>query len=115
MILLKQSSIILTGDGFPISNILLIREMSAVGWHGENMNGLSMNRYLATIVPFQKDKLDKGSLIRHLSDNYANAPQGLFGTLKISQILHNNLNKFSPSSLFTRFIKRISYDSLSFI
>ena len=50
--------------------------MAAVGWHGENMNGLSMNRYLATIVPFQKDKLDKGSLIRHLSDNYANAPQG---------------------------------------
>ena len=92
-----------------ISNILLIREMSAVGWHGENMNGLSMNRYLATIVPFQNDKLDKGSLTRHLSDNYANAPQGLFGTLKISQISHNNLNKFSPSSLFTRFIKRISY------
>ena len=50
-----------------------------------------------------------GSLTRHLSDNYANAPQGLFGTLKISQISHNNLNKFSPSSLFTRFIKRISY------
>ena len=68
-----------------------------------------MNRYLATIVPFQNDKLDKGSLTRHLSDNYANAPQGLFGTLKISQISHNNLKKFSPSSLFTRFIKRISY------
>tara|TARA_B100001175_G_C19489842_1_gene631989 strand:- start:1401 stop:2102 length:702 start_codon:yes stop_codon:yes gene_type:complete len=92
-----------------ISNILLIREMAAVGWHGENMNGLSMSRYLATIVPFKNDKVDKGSLIRHLSDNYANAPQGLFGTLKISQISHNNLNKFSPSTLFDRFIKRISY------
>ena len=92
-----------------ISNILLIREMAAVGWHGENMNGLSMSRYLATIVPFQKDKLDKGSLIRHLSDNYANAPQGLFGTLKISQISHNNLKKFLPPTLFERFIKRISY------
>ena len=92
-----------------ISNILLIREMAAVGWHGENMNGLSMNRYLATIVPFKKNKLDNGSLVRHLSDNYANAPQGLFGTLKISHISQHNLKIFLPPTLFDRIIKRISY------
>ena len=92
-----------------ISNILLIREMAAVGWHGENMNGLSMNRYLATIVPFQKNKLDSGSLIRHLSDKYANIPQGSFGTLKISQLSHKNLNKFLPLTFFDKFFRRVSY------
>ena len=92
-----------------VSNILLIREMAAVGWHGENMNGLSMGRYLATIIPFKKNKLDDGALIRHLSDNYANAPQGLFGRLKISQIPHSNLNKFLPLTIFDKLLKRTSY------
>ena len=92
-----------------VSNILLIREMAAVGWHGENMNGISMGRYLATIIPFKKKKLDDGALIRHLSDNYANAPQGLFGRLKISQIPHSNLNKFLPLTIFDKLLKRTSY------
>ena len=92
-----------------ISNILLIREMAAVGWHGENMNGLSMNRYKATVVPFKNNKLDDGSLIRHLSDNYANAPQGLFGTLKISQISHNDLKKFLPLTFFDKLFRRLGY------
>ena len=41
-----------------ISGILLIREMAAVGWHGQNMNGQFMNRYHATIIPLVNDRLD---------------------------------------------------------
>lgn len=39
-----------------VSGILLIREMAAVGWHGENMNGQYMNRYKATIIPIKNNK-----------------------------------------------------------
>ena len=81
--------------------------MAAVGWHGENMNGISMGRYLATIIPFKNGKLDDGALIRHLSDNYANAPQGLFGRLKISQIPHSNLEKFLPITIFDKLLKEL--------
>ena len=70
-----------------ISDILLIREMAAVGWHGQNMNGLDMGRYSATIVPLKKGKLENKSFIRHLPDNYANAPRGLFGTFKMNDIV----------------------------
>ena len=92
-----------------ISDILLIREMAAVGWHGKNMNGLDMDRYLNTIVPLINKKLNSNSFIRHLSDNYANAPQGFFGTFKINDIVDKNLKKFVPPSNIMNFFKRFKY------
>ncbi len=92
-----------------ISDILLIREMAAVGWHGKNMNGLDMDRYLNTIVPLKNKKLNNSSFIRHLSDNYANAPQGFFGTFKMDDIVDKNLKKFIPSNNFKNIFKRIRY------
>ncbi len=92
-----------------ISDILLIREMAAVGWHGQNMNGLDMGRYSATIVPLKKGKLENKYFIRHLPDNYANAPRGLFGTFKMNDIVKKDLKKFTPSNSFDRLIKRLRY------
>tara|TARA_Y100000817_G_scaffold309953_1_gene299843 strand:- start:653 stop:1588 length:936 start_codon:yes stop_codon:yes gene_type:complete len=92
-----------------ISDILLIREMAAVGWHGQNMNGIDMGRYLATIVPLKNGKVENKSFIRHLSDNYANAPRGLFGTFSMNDIVKKDLKKFIPTSFLGRFFKRLKY------
>ena len=92
-----------------ISDILLIREMAAVGWHGQNMNGKDMGRYLATVVPLKNGKVDNRSFVRHLSDNYANAPQGLFGTFKMTDIAEKNLKKFIPINFLGRIFKRLKY------
>ena len=92
-----------------VSDILLIREMAAVGWHGQNMNGIDMERYLGTIVPLKKGRTDSKSFIRHLSDNYANSPPGLFGTFKMSDIVEKNLKQFKPVSSIGRLLKRVKY------
>ncbi len=92
-----------------ISDILLIREMAAVGWHGQNMNGIDMGRYLATIVPLKKEKVENKSFIRHLPDNYANAPRGLFGTFKMNDIAKKDLKKFTPINSLGRLFKRLKY------
>ena len=92
-----------------ISDILLIREMAAVGWHGQNMNGLDMGRYLGTIVPLKNRKVDSRSFIRHLPDNYANAPRGLFGTFRMSDIVEKDLKKFQPITSVGKFFKRVKY------
>ena len=89
------------------SGILHIREMAAWGWHGINMNGVDMDRYLTTIVPLKKGKPDKNSYIRHLSDNYANSPMGLFGTFKIESILSNKLKNFKPLTPLGKLLRRL--------
>ena len=93
-----------------ISGILLIREMAAVGWHGENMNGQFMNRYHATIIPLDNDRLDKNSYIEHISNKYANNPAGLFGTIKINNLLSKKLNKFTPGNFFYKLIFRLKFN-----
>lgn len=93
-----------------ISGILLIREMAAVGWHGENMSGQFMNRYLSTIIPLVNDRLDKNSYIKHISNKYANNPAGLFGTIKINNLLSKKLNKFTPSNFFYKLILRLKFN-----
>ena len=93
-----------------ISGILLIREMAAVGWHGQNMNGQFMNRYHATIIPLVNDRLDKNSYIKHISNKYANNPAGLFGTIKINNLLSKKLNKFTPSNFFYKLILRLKFN-----
>lgn len=93
-----------------ISGILLIREMAAVGWHGENMSGQFMNRYYSTIIPLVNDRLDKNSYIKHISNKYANNPAGLFGAIKINNLLSKNLNKFIPSNFFYKLILRLKFN-----
>ena len=92
-----------------ISGILLIREMATIGWHGINMNGTDMNRYLATIIPLIKGGLDSNSFVRHLSNNYSKNPAGLFGTFKIKDIPEKNLKEFTPTSPIESFFKRALY------
>jgi hypothetical protein len=93
-----------------ISGVLLIREMAAVGWHGENMGGEgSMNRYKATIIPLNNHKLNKNAFIKHLSNKYANNPAGLFGTMSINNIMSKKLIKFIPKNFFYQSTVRLKF------
>ena len=92
-----------------ISGILLIREMATIGWHGVNMNGIDMDRYLATIIPLKKGQLDSNSFVRHLSNNFSINPSGLFGTFKIKDIPEKHLEEFKPITPLEKFIKRVGY------
>jgi hypothetical protein len=83
--------------------------MAAVGWHGEDMNGLFMNRYQATIIPLINSKPDKYSYIKHISNKYANDPAGLFGTIKIKNLMTNNLKKFKMRNLSNQRILRLKF------
>ena len=83
--------------------------MSMIGWHGDNMDGIDMNRYLATIIPLKKGQLDKNSFIRDLSNKYSMNPRGLFGTFKVKDILEKNLQEFKPITPVGRFFKRATY------
>ena len=40
-------------------------EMSAIGWHGKNMD-----RYYETVFPVKNDVISKGALLHHLPNNY---------------------------------------------
>lgn len=97
-----------------ISGILLIREMATIGWHGVNINGKDMNKYIATIIPLKNKKIDNASFVRHLSNNFSINPAGLFGTVKINDIPDKNLKEFRPSTKVERFFKRVSYIIYSF-
>lgn len=92
-----------------ISGILLIREMAAVGWHGEDMNGQFMNRYQATIIPLINNQLDKNSFIKHISNKYANNPAGLFGTIKIKNLIKNKLIKLKIKKTSDKIILRLKF------
>lgn len=88
-----------------ISGVLLIREMAAIGWHSE-----IMNRYKATLIPFnKKEKLNKNSFIKHISNNYANNPAGLHGTLSVDKIFEKNLKYFYPTNNFYKLFKKLRY------
>ena len=92
-----------------ISGILLIREMAAVGWHGVDMNGQFMNRYKATIIPIIDNKADKNSFINHISNKYANDPAGLFGTIKINNLMTKRLKKFKMRNTSNQIILRLKF------
>jgi len=97
------------------SGILHIREMASLGWHGTNINGQDMDRYLATIIPINKMKPDNRSFIKHLSNNYANSPRGLFGTFRINDIIDNELQKFIPKSPLNKFLNKTKYNIYSML
>ena len=83
------------------SGILLTREMAAVGWHGKNMD-----RYIATLVPLEKEKLSHGSFIKHISNNYGNNPAGLFGTIKVNDLLLKKLIVFKEKNFIYKLLVR---------
>jgi hypothetical protein len=83
--------------------------MAAVGWHGEDMNGQFMNRYQATIIPIIDNRPHKNSFIKHISNKYANDPAGLFGTIKIKNLINNNLKKFKKKSNAHQIILRTKF------
>ena len=93
-----------------ISGVLLIREMAAIGWHSE-----LMDRYKATIIPFDKKKLNNNSFIKHISNNYANNPAGLYGTLSIDRILEKKLTYFYPKNKIYKFVERLKYYGYSIL
>ena len=92
-----------------ISGVLLIREMSAVGWHGENMSGQYMDRYRATILPIKKGKLLKESFIVHSTNKYANNPSGLHGSIKVKDLLPKKLIKFVKKNFLIKTKERFFF------
>ena len=64
------------------------------------------------VLEFRVDPLlstYKNSFIRHLTDNYANSPRGIFGTIKINEIISKNIQEFIPLNPFDKIIKRVKY------
>ena len=92
-----------------IGKVNLDREMSGIGWHGQDIKkGFNMGHYIATIIPINKNKLDTGSYIKHLPNNYSKNPAGLFGTIKLNDLMKKNLTKFKKPSK----MKLLSYKTL---
>ena len=90
------------------------REMSAVGWHGRDISkGFDMGRYIATIIPLEKNKLDTNSFINHLSNKYSKNPAGLFGSIKIKDLLSKNLYTFTKPNIFEFWFNKIRYNLYS--
>ena len=90
------------------------REMAAVGWHGRDVSkGFDMGRYIATIIPLEKNKLDTNSFINHLSNKYSKNPAGLFGSIKIKDLLSKNLYTFTKPSIFEFWFNKIRYNLYS--
>ena len=97
------------------SGILHIREMSSLGWHGTDINGEDMDRYIATIIPLNDKRFDKNSFLSHLSNNYVNSPKGLFGTIKVSDLVNNKLERFKPKTSFEKFFRKYKFLLYSYL
>ncbi len=89
------------------------REMSAIGWHGKNMN-----RYLSTIIPLKKNQLDGGCFIKHLSNKYSNNPvlnkysknrKEYFGSIKIDALINKKLKQFKNINPFKKEWDELKY------
>ena len=80
-----------------------ITEMSGIGW-----NGMNMDRYSATAIPlYNKDKLNSGCFVRHLTNNYIHLRGKIFNDQKTwckynVQKVVDNISRQLP-------FKRISY------
>ena len=91
---------------------LYTREKSAVGWHG-----LNMDRYIATVVPFDGKKINSKSLIGHQSNKYV-AERGKIH-VSVNKLLSNNLKifksiKYSKIEIFFKEINFFIYWNLRF-
>ena len=79
-----------------------IEIMSAIGWHGKNMN-----RYKATIVPLINNFPHKNSFVHHLPNNYANKVG--YKMLKKSNLLSKNQVEFIQESSCMEFCRWFYY------
>jgi len=78
-----------------------IREMSAMGLHGININF-----YKSTLIPLNNKKLDKDSIIIHLDNRYSITKHGP-GSLKFKDILNVELIELTKYYRYKIFIKKI--------
>jgi hypothetical protein len=78
-----------------------IRAMSAISWHGINMEN-----YKSTIIPIKKLRIDKNSIILHLNNKYSITKHGP-GSLKFNDLLSKNLAKLSNYHDYKILIKKI--------
>lgn len=81
-----------------------IQEMSAVGWHG-----LNMERYLASIIPISSKLPNTGSMIHHMSNIHVKK-KVLSYKVRIKNIIFKNLKKYKHPSKVNRITKQIKYD-----
>ncbi len=101
-------------NGFSAFAQYYTREMSAIGWHGKNMN-----RYISSIIPIKKNKLHPGSIVFHLSNKFANNPVlnkynkntivEKFGSLKIINLLSRKLTLFKEINFFKKKFIQLNY------
>jgi hypothetical protein len=75
--------------------------MSAIGWHGINMEN-----YKSTIIPIKRLRIDKNSIILHLNNKYSITKHGP-GSLKFNDLLSKNLAKLSNYHGYKILIKKI--------
>ena len=62
-----------------------IRELSAVGFHGEKMG-----RYINTVIPIIQSKLCEGCKIYHMSNNYITNHHSSFATIPFDDAIISN-------------------------
>jgi len=88
------------------------REMSAIGWHG-----LNMDHYDATIIPFSKRKIDKNSLIPHQPNKYI-AKRGIIHVsienIIAKKIMRFKKKKYSKLEIFMKELIFVIYWNLRF-
>ena len=80
-----------------------IQEMSAVGWHG-----LNMERYLATIIPIKSGLPSNGSMVHHMSNVHVKK-NVLSYKVKINDLILKTLEKYEHPSSINRMKKKIKY------
>ncbi len=88
------------------------REKSAVGWHG-----LNMDKYLATIIPLENNKVLKSSLIVHASNKYVKERGRIHVSLKNlikERLTKYRIIKYSKVQLFFKELRFILYWNLRF-
>ena len=76
------------------------REMSAIGWHGVNMN-----RYKETVVPIlKKSEMKDFSCITHLANNYAqtNNIHG-FGSIEVKNLENSPIKLYNNYYFYTKY------------
>ena len=81
-----------------------IQEMSAIGWHG-----LNMEKYLASIIPINSKLPSTGSLIHHLSNIHVKK-KVLSYKVRIKNITLKKLKKYKHPSKVNRIKKQLKYD-----
>ena len=81
-----------------------IQEMSAIGWHG-----LNMEKYLASIIPINSKLPSAGSMIHHLSNIHVKK-KVLSYKVRIKNITLKKLKKYKHPSKVNRIKKQLKYD-----